>query len=47
MLTCYVYKDSDYKDVLKMIDETSPYGLTGSIYSSDEYAHFLIGTTRI
>lgn len=36
VLTCYIYKDSEYKTVLQMIDETSPYGLTGSIYSSDE-----------
>nr|XP_039267178.1 delta-1-pyrroline-5-carboxylate dehydrogenase, mitochondrial-like [Styela clava] len=36
VLTCYVYKDSDYKDVLKLIDSTSPYALTGSIFCDDE-----------
>uniref|UniRef100_H2Z2R1 Multifunctional fusion protein n=1 Tax=Ciona savignyi TaxID=51511 RepID=H2Z2R1_CIOSA len=30
VLACYVYEDGDYKNVLKLINSTSEYGLTGS-----------------
>jgi len=36
ILSVYVYPDKDYKDILKLIDTTSPYGLTGAIYANDE-----------
>jgi len=35
VLSVYVYPDNQYKDVLKMVDSTSPYALTGAIYASD------------
>ncbi|XP_076802657.1 delta-1-pyrroline-5-carboxylate dehydrogenase, mitochondrial-like [Clavelina lepadiformis] len=36
VLSCYVYDDDDYKEVLKLIDSTSSFGLTGSVFSKDE-----------
>lgn len=38
VMTIYVYDDADYEKTLKLCDETSPYGLTGSIFSNDKYA---------
>ena len=38
VLTLYVYEDEDYEKTLEMCDRTSPYGLTGSIFSNDVYA---------
>jgi 1-pyrroline-5-carboxylate dehydrogenase len=38
VITIYVYDDDKYAETLKLCDETSPYGLTGSIFSSDKYA---------
>jgi 1-pyrroline-5-carboxylate dehydrogenase len=35
ILTIYVYNDSDFEKTLKIIDQTSEYGLTGSIFSKD------------
>ncbi len=37
VVTIYVYK-SEFNDVLKLVDETSPYALTGAIFSKDRYA---------
>ncbi len=37
VVTIYVYK-SDFNDVLKLVDETSPYALTGAIFAKDRYA---------
>lgn len=37
VVTIYVYKSS-FDDVLKLVDETSPYALTGAIFSRDRYA---------
>ena len=37
ILTVYVYKDSEYKDVLNLIDTTTPYALTGSIFADDQW----------
>jgi len=36
VLTCYVYDDSNYMEILDLINTTSPYALTGSIYAQDE-----------
>uniref|UniRef100_H2Z2R0 L-glutamate gamma-semialdehyde dehydrogenase n=1 Tax=Ciona savignyi TaxID=51511 RepID=H2Z2R0_CIOSA len=36
VLACYVYEDGDYKNVLKLINSTSEYGLTGSVFAKDE-----------
>lgn len=38
ILSIYVYEDKDWKETLKLVDETSPYSLTGSIFSQDRYA---------
>ncbi len=38
VMTIFVYKDDRYEETLKFCDETSPYGLTGSIFSRDKYA---------
>ena len=38
VLTIYVYEDEDYESILDIVDETSPYALTGSIFSNDRYA---------
>ncbi|WP_018963609.1 L-glutamate gamma-semialdehyde dehydrogenase [Coprothermobacter platensis] len=38
VLTVYVYEDSDYENVLQLCNETSPYGLTGSIFANDRMA---------
>lgn len=34
----YVYKDSEYEEVLELINTTSTYGLTGSIFAKDPIA---------
>ena len=38
VLTIYVYNDKDYEKTLDVLNETSPYALTGSIFSIDRYA---------
>ena len=38
VLTCYVYDDHKLEDTLRICDETSPYALTGAIFSQDRYA---------
>jgi 1-pyrroline-5-carboxylate dehydrogenase len=36
VLTTYVYDDKDYDQVLKLIDSTSPYALTGAVFAQDK-----------
>lgn len=38
ILSVYIYEDADWQKTLKLVDETSPYSLTGSIFSQDRYA---------
>ncbi|MBA5246151.1 L-glutamate gamma-semialdehyde dehydrogenase [Marnyiella aurantia] len=38
ILSVYVYEDADWAETLKLVDETSPYSLTGSIFAKDRYA---------
>ena len=38
VLTIHVYEDSEYESILEIVDDTSPYALTGSIFSNDRYA---------
>jgi len=38
VMTIYIYDDDLFDDTLKLCDETSPYGLTGAIFSNDKYA---------
>lgn len=35
VLTIYVYPDADFEETLDLLDETSPYGLTGAIFATD------------
>ncbi|MHC1775933.1 MAG: L-glutamate gamma-semialdehyde dehydrogenase [Lentimicrobium sp.] len=35
ILTVYVYKEKDFEETLKLVDETSPYALTGAIFAQD------------
>ncbi|MFT4741624.1 MAG: 1-pyrroline-5-carboxylate dehydrogenase, partial [Marivirga sp.] len=38
VVTIYVYQPENFEDTLTLVDETSPYALTGSIISQDRYA---------
>ncbi len=35
VLTVYVYEDEKFEDTLKLVDQTSPYALTGAIFAKD------------
>ncbi|HPN68957.1 MAG TPA: L-glutamate gamma-semialdehyde dehydrogenase [Saprospiraceae bacterium] len=37
VLTIYVFEDKDWEEVLTLVDDTSEYALTGSIFSGDRY----------
>jgi 1-pyrroline-5-carboxylate dehydrogenase len=38
VLTIYIYNDKEYEKTLDILNDTSPYALTGSIFSTDRYA---------
>ncbi|MDO5510760.1 MAG: L-glutamate gamma-semialdehyde dehydrogenase [Weeksellaceae bacterium] len=38
VLTVYVYEDEEWDNMLKIVDETSPYALTGAIFSQCRYS---------
>jgi 1-pyrroline-5-carboxylate dehydrogenase len=38
VLTIYVYHSENFEQTLELVDSTSPYALTGSIFSQDRYA---------
>lgn len=38
VLTVHVYKDKDWSETLKVLDATSPYALTGAVFSQDRRA---------
>lgn len=38
VLTIYVYEDAQFEEILDIVDTTSPYALTGSIFAKDRYA---------
>ena len=38
VLTTYVYDDSRWRETLRLVDETSPYGLTGAVFARDRSA---------
>lgn len=38
ILSIYIYEDAQWEETLKLVDETSPYSLTGSIFAQDRYA---------
>ena len=47
VLTIYVYEDAQFEDVLKLVDATSPYALTGAIFAQDRaiIAHMMDALT--
>jgi 1-pyrroline-5-carboxylate dehydrogenase len=38
VLTTYVYDDADWEQALRLVDESTPYGLTGAVFAEDEAA---------
>ena len=38
VMTIFVYEDADFDKILELCNETSPYALTGAIFSNDKYA---------
>jgi 1-pyrroline-5-carboxylate dehydrogenase len=38
VLTVYVYDENKYEQTLKLVDETSPYALTGAVIAQDRFA---------
>lgn len=38
VLTIYVYNSEHYEEALELVDHTSPYALTGAVFSQDRYA---------
>jgi len=38
VVTIYVYDENKWEETLHLVDETSPYALTGAIFSQDRYA---------
>jgi len=38
VVTIYVYEQNDFEATLDLVDSTSPYALTGAIFSNDRYA---------
>lgn len=38
VITVFIYDDSKYEETLELCDTSSPYALTGSIFSNDRYA---------
>jgi len=38
VLTVYVYPDAEFEETLAICDRTSPYALTGAVFSQDRYA---------
>ena len=38
VMTVYVYPDGQWSETLDLVDETSPYGLTGAVFSTDRSA---------
>ncbi len=37
VVTLYVYKKDNFEETMTLVDETSPYALTGAIFSNDRY----------
>lgn len=38
VLTVYVYDENEFEQIIPVIDSTSPYALTGAVFSKDRYA---------
>ncbi|TAE50940.1 MAG: L-glutamate gamma-semialdehyde dehydrogenase [Bacteroidetes bacterium] len=37
VLTVYVYEDAQWEETLRLVDQTSPYALTGAVFARDRY----------
>ena len=38
-VTCiYIYEDEKYEETLKLVDNTSPYALTGAVFAKEQIA---------
>jgi 1-pyrroline-5-carboxylate dehydrogenase len=46
VLTLYVYHAERYEEALELVDQTSPYGLTGAVFARDRYA-IELATTKL
>lgn len=46
VLTIYVYEAERFEEALELVDQTSPYALTGAIFSQDRYA-IELATTKL
>ena len=46
VITIYIYEDANYDEMLKLVDSTSAYALTGAIFARDRYA-ILQATTAL
>jgi len=38
VLTVYIYEDEEFEEIMEIIDQTSPYALTGAVIATDRYA---------
>jgi 1-pyrroline-5-carboxylate dehydrogenase len=38
VLTIYIYHENHFEEALELVDQTSPYALTGAVFSQDRYA---------
>lgn len=38
IVTAYVYPESEWESTLDLVDDTSPFALTGAVFSNDEYS---------
>jgi 1-pyrroline-5-carboxylate dehydrogenase len=47
VLTIYVYDEDRYEETLKLVDQTSPFALTGAIFALDRYAIDLATKTLV
>lgn len=46
VLTIYIYPENDFEQAMELVDNTSPYALTGSIFSNDRSV-IELATTRL
>lgn len=46
VLTVYVYKDSNLNETMKLVESSTPYALTGAIFSQDEWVENYIITVH-
>lgn len=47
MLSIYVYKDSKLDETMKLVESSTPYALTGSIFAQDEYVFLFTSESLI